>query len=382
MISILTRDAAVQAFALKLLNEPFFQDGTLTLYSDVPVPALHYAHPYHVSAKNLCSDRERYRDVCIDLMVCRDNAVLLAICFDEGESQHELMFRAYLHGLDYLRHKLPALARTDLVDLYQQTTEKLHMFSSYQLTSDAYMLYPNAVTQDMALLHRKGFLKSEAMSLHYTRDCGLFFHCTLSDDTLVQIPVTSVPMRTIFTNAIHWQTEDLGFAPTLDFILNIPLTKLFQTRPDLLDFLKKCLSVAPKRLGLPEDFYVFTYEDCLRLLQKIKEHSSESRDDLAHWHSSILYALAEIMSNGIPFFQLTLQEYFHAAAVLTGCYYPIWLYERHYRSHLCGKPEEEFTVTDYISACQHHIIFSEHSTAACRSLHNLLLAPISVPNAQ
>lgn len=382
MNSILTRDPALGDFAARLLQEPYFRDGTLTLYSDVPVPCIHYAPAYHICCSNPCSDKERYRHRRIGLLVCQESAVLLAVCFDEGPPQHEAMFATYLHGMDHLRCSWIRHTDTDLTALYQQATERLGLYTGYQLTSADYTLTPVSIPETVQALRQKYFLRNEAMSLFYTQDCGLFFQCTLAETgALIQTPVTSQVMSEVFFAALHWQSRQKSDADELLSALDTPVSALFYSHgaPELLTH---NLTAAKQLMAFDKDKAPSTYADCLRILRRIDTvikapgTAPADADTLGHRRAAIVYALSMLPSGGNQFLRMPLKQYFEGCAALTGCYYPIWLYQQKVRPHLCNRPEEAFSLSDLLYTCQPHILFSSRAAAVVPALSTILTAPI------
>lgn len=387
MSYIITKNPNVEAFAAKLLNEPYFKDGTLTLYADVPVKCISYTQPFHICRSNPCSDKERYAHVVFDFVVCHGDTVLLCICFDEGELQHDTMFKTYLHGMDYVRHHFLALERADLEQLYTSVKEKLHFFTDYLLTGYGYSLVPVEIPADLQTLQRKRFLCEDPMSNFYTQECGLFARCSLTPEGgVLREPLTSAAMADTCFQALNWVPEENYCTNDLRKLLDMPLTEFFSMRKDSLHFLKQYFAGAKRLAGIPGDREFITYGDCLELLAAIQKQllkvTGKEWDSLRAMQRAILSAFSQIMSECyIPLFQLPMLHYFTAAANLAGCYYPVWLYRSQIYPHLCNRPKDCFAVSEFVKACMPHIIPSQHP-AAPLMLNELMLAPICVPNAQ
>ena len=385
----ITKNQNVEAFAAKLLNEPYFKDGTLTLYADVPVKCIHYNQLFHICGSNPCTDRDRYAQVVIDFVVCHDDSVLLCICFDENEMQHDTMFKTYLHGMEYVRHNYQALEPADLEQLYASVMDKLYFFTDYKLTSESYSLPPVEIQTSMQEMQSKRFLCEDEMSLFYTRDCGLFVRCSLGPEGgVIREPLTSDAMSETFFEALNWKPEETYCTNDLRKLLEMPLEEFFRMRKDTLHFLRQNLTVVKRRMDDPEGRECAAYGDCLRLLRDIREKirnpgiDRRERDWLDNAQKSILCAFSEIMSKWyIPFFQLPLLHYFTAAANLAGCYYPIWLYRSRIYPHLCNRPKDCVAVSELVQVCMPHILSSEQP-AAPLMLHELMTAPVCVPEAQ
>lgn len=382
----ITKNPNVEAFAAKLLKEPYFSDGTLTLYADVPVKCIRYTQPYHICGCNPCSDTERYAHVTLDFVVCNGDTVLLCICFDEHKLQHDTMFKTYLYGLDYVRHDFLALEPADLEQLYTNVMDKLHFFTAYKLTSVNYSLVPVELRCGMQELQSKRFLCQDPMSIFYTRACGLFSRCSLTPEGgVLREPLTSDAMSETFFNALNWKPEENYCTNDLRKLLDMPLEEFFSMRKDTLHFLQQNLTTVKRKLNAPEEREFATYGDCLQLLQDIRKQCQEpdidsrERDWLEYARNAILYAFCEIVSKWyIPLFQLPLLHYFTAAANLAGCYYPIWLYRSRIYPHLCNRPKDCFAVAEFANVCMPHIMFGKQPDAPFM-LNELLTAPICVP---
>lgn len=389
MSCIITKNPNLEAFAAKLLNEPCFKDGSLTLYSNVPVKCICYTQPFHISRCNPCSDRERYAHAVMDFVICHGDTVALCICFDEYETQHDTMFKTYLYGLDYVRHPFLALEPADLEHLYTNVMDKLHFFTDYQLTAYQYSLVPVKIPEELPTLHSKRLLCEEAMSVFYTRDCGLFVRCTLTPEgTVMREPLTSAAMADTCFQALNWVPEENYCTADLRKLLDMPLTEFFSMRTDSLHFMRQYLTGAMRLLGIPADREPTTYGDCLELLASIRNQIRSSkvpakeRDSLCAMQKAILSAFSQVMSQWyIPIFQLPLLHYFTAAANLAGCYYPIWLYRSQIYPHLCNRPKDCFAVSELVKACAPHIMPTQQP-AAPFMLNELMLAPICDLNAQ
>lgn len=387
MSCIITKNPNVEAFAAKLLNEPCFKDGSLTLYADVPVKCIRYTQPFHISRSNPCSDRERYAHEVIDFVVCDADTILLCICFDEHELQHDTMFKTYLHGVDYVRHHFLALERTDLEQLYAGIIDKLHFFTDYHLTGCQYALVPVEVSDELPALHSKRLLCEDAMSIFYTRDCGLFARCSLTPEGGVnRTPLTSDMMSDTCFHALNWVPEENYCTDDLRKLLDMPLEEFFNMRKDSQYFLKQYLAGAKRLLDIPVEREIATYGDCLELLAAIQSQlpsvTGKERESLSAMQKAILSSFSQVMSQWyIPIFQLPLLHYFTAAANLAGCYYPIWLYRSQIYPHLCNRPKDCFAVSELVKACAPHIMPTQQP-AAPFMLNELMLAPICAPNAQ
>lgn len=387
MSCIITKNPNVEAFAAKLLNEPYFKDGTLTLYADVPVKCIRYTQPFHISDCNPCSDKDRYAHVVIDFVVCHGDTVLLCICFDEGELQHDTMFKTYLYGLDYVRHPFLALERADLEQLYASVIENLHFFTDYHLTGYRYSLVPVEIPTDLQTLQSKRFLCEDTISIFYTRDCGLFAQCSLSPEgSVLRKPLTSDSMSETCLSALNWVPEENYCTNDLRNLLDMPLEEFFSMRKDSLYFLTQHIASAKQLLGIPADREFTTYGDCLGLLAAIQNQlpncTGKERECVSDMQKAILSDFSQIMSEWyIPLFQLPLLHYFTAAANLAGCYYPIWLYRSRIYPHLCNRPKDCFAVSELVKVCMPHIMPNQQP-AASFMLNELLLAPICVPNSQ
>lgn len=387
MSCIITKNPNVETFATRLLNEPYFKDGTLTLYADVPIKCIRYTQPFHICRSNPCSDRERYAHVVFDFVICHGDTILLCICFDEHETQHDTMFKTYLYGLDYVRHHFLALERTDLEHLYASVIDKLHFFTDYHLTCYRYSLNPVEIPTDLPTLQSKRFLCEDPMSIFYTRDCGLFVRCSLSPDgSVVREPLTSGTMSDTCLDALNWVPEENYCTNDLRKLLEMPLTEFFSMRQDSLHFLKQYFAGAKRLAGIPGDMEFITYGDCLELLttiqDQLRKRTGKERDSLCAMQKAILSAFSQVMGEWyIPLFQLPLLHYFTAAANLAGCYYPIWLYRSQISPHLCNRPKDCFAVSEFVKVCIPHILPSQQP-AAPFMLNELLLAPVCVTNAQ
>lgn len=389
MSRIITKNPNVEAFAAKLLNEPYFRDGTLTLYADVPVKCIGYTQPFHICASNPCSDRERYAHEEIDFVVCHGDTVLLCICFDESALQHDTMFKTYLHGLDYLRHHFMELEPADLERLYAGVIDKLHFFTDYLLTGWQYSLVPVEIPESLTTLRSKRLLCEDAMSIFYTRDCGVFLRCALlPEGSLLREPVTSTVMSDTCFQVLNWAPGENYCTNDLRKLLDMPLTEFFSMRKDTLHFLQKMLNVVKRKMEYPADREFATCGDCLRLLAKIQRRiftegtDPQERGWLETTQKCMLSSFCEIMSQWyIPLFQLPLLHYFTAAANLAGCYYPLWLYHSRIYPHLCNRPKDCFAVSELVKVCMPHIIPTQQP-AAPFMLNELMLAPICVLNAQ
>lgn len=389
MSCIITKNPNVEAFIARLLNEPSFKDGTLTLYADVPVKSIRYTQLFHISGSNPCSDGERYSNVVFDFVICHGDTIELCICFDEHEAQHKTMFKTYLHGLDYVRHHFLALEHADLEDLYANVMDKLHFFTDYQLTAYRYSLVPVKIPEELPALRSKRLLCEDAMSIFYTRDCGLFVRCTLTPEgTVMREPLTSAAMADTCFQALNWTAEENYCTTDLWKLLDMPLTEFFSMRKDSLHFMTQYLAGVKRLLGIPEDREPTTYGDCLQILYAIRNQirspkiSAKKRDSLQAMQMAILSAFSQVISQWyIPFFQLPLLHYFTAAANLAGCYYPIWLYRSQIYPHLCNRPKDCFAVSELVKACEPYIMHTQQP-AASFMLCELMLAPVCVPNAQ
>lgn len=382
------KDPNVDAFAARLLNEPYFKDGTLTLYADVPVKCIQYNLPFHICHSNPCSDRERYAQVVLNFVVCYGDKVLLCICFDEDERQYETMFKTYLYPMDYVRHNFLKLLPEDLEQLLAEVLEKLRFFTDYQLATEHYSLIPVEITAGIELLQSKRFLCEDPMSFFYSRDCGLFVQCKLdSEGGVMRKPLTSAAMEEVFFEALNWEPKENYCTNDLRQLLRMPLEEFFRMRPDMLNFLRQNLNGVRRKLGGYEEREFATYGDCLLLLRDIRRRlrnpeTVQQRDWLEWTQKAILNAFCEIISKWyIPFFQLPLLHHCTAAANLAGCYYPIWLYRRKIAPHSCNRPNDSFASSEFAQACLPHIMRREQPGAAFM-LGELMTLPVCTPEAQ
>lgn len=380
---MITKEPTVDAFAAKLLSLPDFQNGTLKLYANVPVKCIRYTQPYHICSSNPCSDPDRYAHVVMDFVVCHEDSAILCICFDEHRLQHNTMFKTYLHGMDYVRHSIHRLEEGELEKLYDRVLEKLHFFTHYQLTSVNYALVPVEIQSSVQELQSKRLLCDDPMSRFYTRDCGLFFHCTLTDEGAVARQVlTSDAMAAAFSEVLNWKPEENYCTDDLRNLLDMPLEEFFRMRPDSLHFLGQNLAVAKRRLEHPADKTIDTYGDCLGVLLEIRdrvqnpETDARERNWLENTNKSILLALCEIVSKWyIPLFQLPMLHYFTAAANLAGYYYPIWLYRNRIFPHLCNRPKDCFATSEFANTCM-PCIMARDQPAVPYILSELMCAPV------
>lgn len=122
---------AVADFIARLMQEPYFLDGTLTMYADVPVKCLGYAPDYCSERENLCSAPYKYRYEALDFLVCRGSIAVAYICFNHKHEDSKLkdLFGSYLEGLDCIAHSAEALDDFELAEFYPFAARRLQEYA-------------------------------------------------------------------------------------------------------------------------------------------------------------------------------------------------------------------------------------------------------------
>lgn len=369
-----------ESFVVRILKEPHFQSGELSLYANVPVKCIRYTGTVHLCANNPCSNPAKYADRVIDYLVCYGNVPLLCVCFDEQELQSRNLFETYLHGMHYVSHNFLDVTQEAFDALFDRVKEALWFFTDYQLITADYSVETEAVDADMDTLRKKCLVGEHVLPRFFARDCGLFFQCVLSEqDSAELLPFTVSSMAQTVNNVLHWNTPLSDDALQLRQILDAPLEEFYGKRPVRLRALREFT-------GGIEGVSVKTYRDCLYLVLNMRKAIADPNidwDRIQGTQINILIFLADVLrKDGLPVFELSLRRYYRAAAELTNSYYPIWLYETRVRPHLCNADEESFTVADAAehAVLRHAPIADTHSWLTALTI--LMVWPICSPNAR
>lgn len=365
---------AVAEFIARLMKEPYFLDGTLTLYADVPVKCLQYVPDYCDEGENLCSAPDKYRYDAFDFLVCRSNTAVAAICFnyDCENSMLKELFGSYLPGLDCIAHSAEALGGDDLDEFYQFAAQRLREYAESGANCSDYTLESVELTVDLLTLQKNCLLETYSYASTYRRDCGIFFRCCMEEDsTIRKEPMTCTKTFQEQTNALSWKSGANEDTAELQRILDMPLKEFCGKNVERFIECQEWLDAFAGHLdGFPSITMANTYQDFLQAhsdCYRRPRHTFPTRKAVYLVMTRLERLLSQVIRDeDFPFFKTPLHRYYTAAANLAGCYYPLWVYRNYIRPHLCNQPEDFFTMSGYAGY--------EHA-----HLTSLMVEPICIP---
>lgn len=364
---------AVNEFIARLMQEPYFLDGTLMMYADVPVKCLRYAPDYCDERENLWSAPEKYRYEAFDFVVCQGNTVAACICFNYSRENAVLkeLLGGYLSGLDCIAHEADSLDSYALEEFYPFAAQRLGELAQEGTCCTDYALDREELTVDLRQLKRGGLLEESGYGAVYRRDCGIFYQCYIEEDgTLCQEPVTCHKVFPEQIAAFSWQPERNEDLEQLQNLLEMPLRDFCGRNIERLIEVQETLGAFGGILeGFPYITMSSSYRDFLYAYAECHTNPKAYPSKKAVW--IVMARLERVLAQAIrdrdfPFFQIPLHRYYAAAANLAGCYYPVWLYRNMIRPHLCNRAEEDFTMSRFAGYSHAH-------------LTNLMVEPICVP---
>lgn len=374
MNTIYPKRHVVNAFIARLMQEPYFLDGTLTMYADVPVKCLRYKPNYCDERENLCSAPDKYRFDAFDFLVCRGKTAVASICFnnDWESSRLKELFGNYLAGLDCIAHSAETLDDFALAEFYPLVAQRLDECAQTDSCCTDYTLEPKRIDVDLITLQKNCLLEDSGYASAFRRDCGIFYRCyTEEDGSLCKEPVTCAHTFPEQARALSWQSEANEDTAELQKILDMSLKEFCGNNMERFIECQEFLDAFAGHLdGFPSITMANTYRDFLRAHSDCNHkprHTFPTRKAVYLVMTRLERLLSQVIRDeDFPFFKIPLHRYYTAAANLAGCYYPLWLYQNMIRPHLCNQPEDSFTVSNYAGY--------EHA-----HLTNFMVEPICIP---
>lgn len=369
-----SNSSAVAEWIARLMQEPYFQDGTLTMYAQVPVKCLQYVSDYCDERENLCSAPDKYRYDAFDFLVCRGNHVAATICFNNGSEEGRMkeLFGSYLAGLDCIARTAEAFDTFELEEFYPLAVQHLSQYAQADAFRSDYALETKVIDADFLTLKQNCLLEEDGLAPVFHRDCGIFYRCYIDEDGLLGMePVTCTRTFPEQVRALSWKSEVNEDTVALQKLLDMPLAEFCgKNRARLIEFQAWLSAFSGELKGFPAITMASAYRDFLKACSDCRyrpAHAFPNRKAVLLVMAKLKKHLAEVIRDeDFSFFQIPLHRYYTAAANLADCYYPLWLYRNIVRPHLCNQPEDFFTMSWYAGYSHAH-------------LTDLMVEPICVP---
>lgn len=340
MYHIYLDEEAVNGFVKRLAGSEHFQDGTYTLYADVPVKCLGYESPYFTSLTNLNNMDDRTATQTVDFIVTKGTAVMLGITTEVMANKSRKLFETVLHPIPHIEVSPGGALPRKYSSLYHRVRDCLE--SLEENPYPCFSLTPFSVELSEQELKNKCLMNPNGNVNSYGRAHGLFFRYTIgTDGSLERQPVSSTVAFQDYLKATNWGGQ-CGDYDALQALLDAPIGELFRNHSaewnELNDIMAELLKLQSYPSFAPCDILEDYLELVYRMRCRVKDSNPENQQ-IMKLTDKLLICIAEVLGDErtaerFEVLRMPLRGYFEEAALRSGLYYPEWLYNQAVRPFL------------------------------------------------